>query len=100
CSCESRGSWADGANGRLRGSMQETFMMPFSHSGVRMQSLANPVPPGSNDVPSLRRRQQPRHQPAALGQAVDLDMFVERMRGGATDAQPIERRDSQCPGEI
>src|SRR3954453_6543015 len=80
--------------------LQKSFMMPFSHSGVRLQSLGYPVPSAWSDAPSLQRRQQPRHQPAALGQAVDLDMFVERMRVGAADAQPIERRDSHCAGEI
>src|SRR6184192_4208783 len=45
-------------------------------------------------VSSLQRRQQSGHQAAALGQTVDLDVFVERMRVGAANAQAIQRRDS------
>src|SRR3954449_5464967 len=39
---------------------------------------------------STQRRQQARHQTATLGEAVDLDMFVERMSVGATNAQAIQ----------
>ena len=49
---------------------------------------------------SLQRRQQSRHQAAAFGEAVDFDVLVERMRVGAANAEPVERRDSHRAGEI
>ena len=39
---------------------------------------------------STQRRQQARHQTAALGETVDLDMFVERMSVGTTNAHGCE----------
>src|SRR5947209_16913143 len=49
---------------------------------------------------SLQRRQQSRHQPAALGEAVDLDVLVQGMRAVAAHAEAVERRNAHGAGEI
>ena len=49
---------------------------------------------------STQRRQQARHQTAALGETVNLDMFVERMSVGATNTQAIEGGDTHGARKI
>ena len=61
--------------------------------------LANPVPLRAScaSVPIaerlmgclIQRRQQSGHQAAALGEAVDLDVLMERVRIGAANAEAI-----------
>src|SRR5260370_36495756 len=64
-------------------------------------SLGRPGPGTTNMMwLLLQRRQQPGHQPAALGQAIDLDMLIERMRIGPADAEPVERGYPHRAGEI
>src|SRR5712671_7112633 len=48
----------------------------------------------------IQRCQQSGHQAPALGETVDFDMFVQRMRIGAANAEAIERRDSHRAGKI
>ena len=78
-------------------------------SGHQRSSSASPVPSEAlifamqQSVKvrmSLQRCQKSRHQPAALGEAVDLDVLVERMRVGAADTEAIEGRDAHRTGEI
>ena len=67
--------------------LQKPIMLLLSHSATPIQILANPVPSGREiKRTSLQRRQQPGHQAAALGETVDFDVFVERMRIGAAHA--------------
>src|SRR5205085_5941439 len=49
---------------------------------------------------SRKRRQQARHQTAALGETVDLDMFVERVGIGAANAEAVEGRDAHRASEV
>src|SRR5260370_41982204 len=64
-------------------------------------SLGRPGPGTTNMMwLLLQRRQQPGHQPAALGQAIDLDMPVGRMRIGPADAEPVERGYPRRSGKI
>ena len=42
--------------------------------------------------------QETRHQACALDQTVDLDVFVERVKTRAADADGIERRDAERAG--
>src|SRR5207245_6944515 len=43
---------------------------------------------------SRQGRQQARHQSAALGETVDLDVFVERMSVGTSNTQAVKRGDT------
>src|SRR6266849_1209020 len=72
----------------------------FLTDQTRKTWMAGRSPAMTNTTSSLQRRQQSGHQAAALGEAVDLDVFVERMRIGATNAQAIEGGDSHRAGEI
>src|SRR5271168_2223259 len=49
---------------------------------------------------SIERGQQTGHQAAALDQAVDFDMLVQRVGVGPTQAETVQRRDPHGAGKI
>lgn len=49
---------------------------------------------------SVQHRQQRSHEAAAVGEAVDLDVFVECMRISAANAGAAERRIAHRAGEV
>lgn len=44
--------------------------------------------------------EQSGHQPTAVGETVDFDMFVKRVCIGTANAQAVERRNSERAGEV
>src|SRR5262249_21801657 len=92
----SSGSFASAFASGLAGS---NLASPFGPP-LRFSALARMVLNGTMRATLFQRRQQPGHQAAALGEAVDDDMLVQRMRIRAANAEPIQRLHAHRAGKI
>src|ERR1700680_3854788 len=90
----------EGRQSQVRASFETPRKARLLQRRAQLRSRGDDDPACGEHVSSLQRRQEAGHQAAALGETVDFDVLVERMRIGTANAQAVEGRDSHRAGEI